>query len=128
MVTLQAGPLPGRKGPTRRRPDAHEGAGTVTGGWLRVERLVHLADHLGAGVDEGLVTFVLPLRGADLVSLLAHVDVGLELPHHLVDVPAEVVKVHLHVQELALGVDDEGAPEVEPGALVVDAEEAATPS
>src|SRR5215468_5186212 len=122
MMTLQAGHLPGRKAPTRRRPDAHEGAGTATGGWLRVKRLVNLADHLGAGVHEGLVALVLPLRGADLIGFLAHVDVGLELPHHLVDVPAEVVEVHLHVQELAFGVDDERTSEVEPRALVVDAE------
>src|SRR5215471_2951558 len=127
-TTPAGGPRAGTGGSTEDTapspsPTRTKSAGMATRGWLRVERLVHLADHLGAGVDEGLVAFVLPLRGADLVGLLAHVDVGLELPHHLVDVPAEVVEVHLHVQKLPFGVDDERAPEVEARALVVDAEQ-----
>ena len=83
---------------------------------------MHLPDHLGAGVDERLVALVLPLRGADLVRLLRHVDVGLELPHELVDVAAHVVEVHLAVEQHPLGVDHEGAAQGEARGLVVDAE------
>src|SRR5262249_10236907 len=62
-----------------------------------LERLVNFADHLGAGIDQRLVSLVLPLGRADLVAtLLGHVDVGLELPQLLLDVAPEVVEVHLH--------------------------------
>ncbi len=49
------------------------------------------------------------LDGQASLVFLDEVDVGLELPHHLVDVAAEVVEVHFAAEQGALGVDDERA-------------------
>jgi hypothetical protein len=80
--------------------------------------------HLGRGLER-LVALVLPLGRAALVGLLRQVDVGLELAQQLVDVPAHVVEVDLAVQQRAVGADDERAAQAQPGALVVNAEQAA---
>src|SRR5581483_209953 len=55
---------PGRGGQGPPGPDRRGGRAPRSA--PSAERLVHLPDHLGSRVDQGLVPLVLPLRGADL--------------------------------------------------------------